>query len=111
MLQLDLPALGEQSFRHYIHSEGVAVVFGQVQDYTQLFTQSQLAPVAKAVEKRRKEFSTGRQFSMLAQRVLGLPPAFVEHAEDRSPRWPDGVLGSISHTDTLALVVLMRSGQ
>lgn len=111
MLQLNLPRLGECASTDYLNTQGVAVVFGRVQDYTQAFTESQLKPVARAVDKRRKEFSTGRQFAMQAQRTLGVPPAFVEHAEDRSPRWPADLMGSISHTDTLALVVLMRKAQ
>ncbi len=45
-----------------------------------------------------------------ALRRLGVDPcALVPHA-DRSPRWPDGIAGSITHTRELCLVALARRG-
>lgn len=111
MLRLDIPPLGQRSSVDYLLDDQVAVVCGRVLNYTQSFTGSQMEPVARAVAKRRNEFSTGRWLAMMAQRSLGLSPQFVKRGEDRSPRWPDGLIGSISHTDNLALVVLMRSAE
>lgn len=111
MLRLDIPPLGQRASIDYLLDDQVAVVFGRVRDYTQSFTGRQMAPLAKAVAKRRNEFSTGRLFAMKAQHSLGLSPQFVERAENRSPRWPSGLVGSISHTDSLALVVLMSGSE
>ncbi|GAA0234777.1 4'-phosphopantetheinyl transferase superfamily protein [Saccharothrix mutabilis subsp. mutabilis] len=53
--------------------------------------------VAKAVDKRRKEFTTGRHCARLALGRLGLPPVPLPPGERRAPVWPDGVVGSITH--------------
>jgi 4'-phosphopantetheinyl transferase EntD len=60
---------------------------------------------------RQREFAAARGCARVALRRLGIEPcALVPHA-DRSPRWPDGVAGSISHTRELCLVALARRGR
>ncbi|XVV01538.1 4'-phosphopantetheinyl transferase family protein [Actinosynnema sp. CA-248983] len=53
--------------------------------------------VAKAVDKRRREFTTGRHCARLALGRLGFPPVPLPPGEKRAPVWPDGVVGSITH--------------
>jgi 4'-phosphopantetheinyl transferase EntD len=62
--------------------------------------------VARAVEKRRSEFATGRA---LAHRLLGQwgaedAPLLPELR--RAPAWPAGLLGSISHSVGLCVVAV-----
>jgi 4'-phosphopantetheinyl transferase EntD len=64
------------------------------------------ALVAGAVQKRGKEFATGR---LLARRLL----AKLGHADfellrdsDRVPIWPEDVVGSISHKEDLCIVAV-----
>ncbi len=62
---------------------------------------------------RRKEFIAGR---VLAQRCLvdlGQPPGLIRCGVDREPLWPNGVVGSITHTGsfTAAAVWLPNMGQ
>ncbi|MDX1822774.1 MAG: 4'-phosphopantetheinyl transferase superfamily protein [Paracoccaceae bacterium] len=64
--------------------------------------------VARAVPKRRDEFIAGRAVARLAMARLGLPPHPIPAAPDRSPVWPDGVTGSISHTGGICAAVLSR---
>ncbi|WP_433802736.1 4'-phosphopantetheinyl transferase family protein [Actinomycetospora sp. CA-084318] len=54
--------------------------------------------VAKAVATRRAEFTTARSCAREALAALGAPAAAVPVGEKRSPVWPDGVVGSITHT-------------
>jgi 4'-phosphopantetheinyl transferase EntD len=54
--------------------------------------------VANAVAKRRAEFTTGRFCARSALAELGSPAEAVPVGEKRSPVWPDGVVGSITHT-------------
>ncbi|MEJ2866609.1 4'-phosphopantetheinyl transferase superfamily protein [Actinomycetospora sp. OC33-EN08] len=54
--------------------------------------------VAQAVATRRAEFTTGRACARAALAGLGAPAASVPVGEKRSPVWPDGVVGSITHT-------------
>lgn len=64
--------------------------------------------VARAVEKRRREFATGRSLARQALTELGVESGPLLVAEDRSPVWPAGVVGSITHCDgfTAAAVAL-----
>jgi 4'-phosphopantetheinyl transferase EntD len=55
------------------------------------------ACVARAVERRRREFTTGRHCARAALGRLGLTPAAIVKGERGAPRWPEGVVGSITH--------------
>jgi 4'-phosphopantetheinyl transferase EntD len=55
------------------------------------------AAVARAVEKRRREFATVRHCAREALARLGLPPAPIVPGPRGAPRWPDGVVGSMTH--------------
>jgi 4'-phosphopantetheinyl transferase EntD len=55
------------------------------------------ALVAKAVEKRRREFTTARGCARSALAALGVPPAPILAGERGAPRWPPGFVGSITH--------------
>lgn len=54
--------------------------------------------VARAVATRRAEFTTARACAREALAELGVPAAAVPVGEKRAPVWPDGVVGSITHT-------------
>lgn len=53
------------------------------------------ALVAKAVDKRRREFATARGCARSALAAFGFPPASIMTGENGAPRWPAGVVGSI----------------
>ena len=53
--------------------------------------------VARAVEARRREFTTGRHCARLALGRLGVPPVAIGRGPLGAPTWPDGVVGSITH--------------
>lgn len=53
--------------------------------------------VARAVEKRRAEFTAGRACARRALSRLGVPPVPIPRGERGCPRWPAGVVGSITH--------------
>lgn len=55
------------------------------------------ASVARAVDRRRQEFTTVRHCARLAMMRLGIPPAAVVPGPQRSPTWPAGVVGSMTH--------------
>lgn len=61
------------------------------------------AAIARAVTKRREEFVAGRLAARCAMRALGYPDRAVPMAEDRSPIWPEGLVGSISHCSFAAV--------
>jgi 4'-phosphopantetheinyl transferase EntD len=55
------------------------------------------AVVRQAVERRRREFTTARWCARQAMARLGRPPAAVLHGPRGEPRWPAGLVGSITH--------------
>lgn len=67
--------------------------------------------IARAVEKRRREFIGGRVCAREAMTALGLPCAPILPGPDRAPVWPDGVVGTITHTDTWCAAAIARVGE
>ena len=64
------------------------------------------AAVARANDKRRREFRAGRAAARQAMQEMGLPAVAIPAGEDRAPVWPDDVTGSITHNDTLCIAVI-----
>lgn len=56
------------------------------------------AQVAGAVLRRRVEFAAGRLCARRALARLGITGFPLRNGPDRAPRWPGGVVGSITHT-------------
>ncbi|QUQ68519.1 4'-phosphopantetheinyl transferase family protein [Kutzneria sp. CA-103260] len=53
--------------------------------------------IVRAVDKRRREFSTVRYCARQAMKALGLPESPILPGERGAPQWPDGVVGSMTH--------------
>jgi enterobactin synthetase component D / holo-[acyl-carrier protein] synthase len=71
-------------------------------------SKKEAAALDNVADKRKREFATARALAR-----EGLESFFNVHsfdllnAEDRSPIWPQGIEGSISHSDTRAWVALV----
>lgn len=55
------------------------------------------AVLGRAVEKRRREFATGRACARRALAQLGIAPQAIPAGPRGEPQWPGGVVGSITH--------------
>ena len=55
--------------------------------------------IARSVAKRRNEFVTVRHCARVAMERLGVPPSPILKGEKGEPRWPDGVVGSLTHCE------------
>ncbi len=73
-----------------------------------LFPGEEIA-VARAVDKRRREFIAGRTCARRAMAALGELAAPIPQGEDRAPVWPEGLVGSITHTDTWCAAAVART--
>jgi 4'-phosphopantetheinyl transferase EntD len=69
--------------------------FGDLADVT-LFPEEE-AVIAKAVAKRRGEFTTARGCARAALAKIGVPPVPILPGPRGAPQWPEGVVGSITH--------------
>ncbi|NES14213.1 MULTISPECIES: 4'-phosphopantetheinyl transferase [Micromonospora] len=63
----------------------------------------------RAVPGRRRDFTAGRVCARRALAGLGVPPAPVPSAPDRSPVWPPGVVGTITHTRDYCAAAVARA--
>jgi len=70
---------------------------------------SEAAQVAKAVDKRQREFAAARGLARGLFESLGLVAGPLLNGEDRAPIFPDGVVGSITHTAGYCGVVVGRA--
>lgn len=68
------------------------------------------APIARAAPRRRAEWLAGRRCASEALRLLTGQGACPGMAPDRSPLWPGGTLGSISHSGDAAIAIAARAG-
>ncbi|MFD3992800.1 4'-phosphopantetheinyl transferase [Streptomyces sp. NPDC058583] len=67
------------------------------------------AVVRNAVDSRRREFTTVRMCARRALADLGLPPVPVLPGEGGAPRWPEEVVGSLTHCTGYRGAVLGRA--
>jgi 4'-phosphopantetheinyl transferase EntD len=63
---------------------------------SELFPEEE-ALLTKAVDKRRREFTTGRHCARRALAALGVAAGPILRGPRGEPQWPDGVAGSITH--------------
>lgn len=103
-LMMSRPALHDALFPRgvIVHSGAPADVDGPLFD-------EEAAQIARAVEKRRAEYRAARVLARRALAELGLREAAIINARDRSPIFPEGSVGTITHTRSLCLVALARS--
>lgn len=64
------------------------------------------ACLPRAVDSRLREFAAGRRAARRAMTALGQPAQAILHRADRAPAWPEGLSGSITHTENLAIAVV-----
>ncbi len=67
--------------------------------------------VVCAVPRRRLEFAAGRHCARRAMETLGHTTVSLPRRPDRTPGWPDGIVGSITHTNTWAAAAVGRRDQ
>jgi 4'-phosphopantetheinyl transferase EntD len=77
--------------------EVVATAVAGDSDWSAALLPEEEACVAGAGPRRRREFAAGRACAREALSRLGLERAALPRREDRTPAWPPGVVGSITH--------------
>lgn len=93
--------------RHCL-GDHVSVACETVSD-AQGLLEGELATVAKAIPKRQAEFAAGRRAARRALLPLGVKNVPLMAAKSRAPIWPQGVVGSITHDQGIALALAAKS--
>lgn len=75
-----------------------------------LFAEEQ-AVLGRAVEKRRREFTTARDCARRALAGLGVMPLAIPSGPRGEPRWPAGIVGSITHCDGYRACAVARASE
>jgi 4'-phosphopantetheinyl transferase EntD len=68
------------------------------------------AVLGRAVDARKREFTTARDCARRALVELGCPPAPILSGASREPVWPDGFVGSITHCQGYRAAAVARCG-
>lgn len=68
----------------------------------------ELPRIARAVPKRRREYTAGRLAARRALQAMGHDSVALPSDADRVPIWPQGITGSISHSGPYAVAVVSR---
>jgi 4'-phosphopantetheinyl transferase EntD len=87
-------------------SAAVVEARGEISDAS-LFPEEEQV-VARAVEKRRREFVTGRACARTALAKLGIEPQAIPSGPRGAPQWPAGIAGSITHCEGYRACALAR---
>lgn len=86
----------EGAFRRLLN-DGAAVAAAPCDALPRPLFAEELQATANMVERRRREFALGRDCARRALAALDVAPVALPMAADRSPVWPPGVVGSITH--------------
>jgi 4'-phosphopantetheinyl transferase EntD len=87
--------------------KGTAVAVDRIRP-SAAFDAKEEAAIARAVAHRRDEFTTGRRLAREALARLGCLASSLPPDPDRVPRWPDGFVGTISHSGGLCAALVGR---
>jgi 4'-phosphopantetheinyl transferase EntD len=71
-----------------------------------LFPLEQAILGSQALQRRRSHFALGRAAARDALVELGLAPTPIGRGPEREPLWPEGIVGTISHSGDLALAIV-----
>jgi len=91
--------------------EGVAIAVSNPKAPARGLFPAETRIVENAIERRRCEFAAGRRAARQAMAELGVVQQPVPSSDDRAPIWPDGLVGSISHTGDFCIAAVARADQ
>jgi 4'-phosphopantetheinyl transferase EntD len=78
-------------------------------EFVNLSDQIASPPNHQFSRKRLTDFSNGRYCATKALEQIGIENAIIPIGEDREPIWPEGIVGSISHCDSLTGAIVAKS--
>ena len=84
-----------------------ALACGRVEDHVRGLLPGERSGLARMGDVRRREYSSGRRVARYALEMLGVHGSAV-NARGRVPVWPRGIVGSITHSRSLALAMVGR---
>ncbi len=77
----------------------------------ELLSEAEKSIIERASAQRVSHFSTGRYCAKQALKQVGIANAEILMSEDKQPLWPEGIVGSISHTKNMVGAVVADAGK
>jgi hypothetical protein len=77
---------------------GIEIILGSISETLPALTKRECESAGDVTSKRMLELKTGRHFAKQALAIFGIEGVELPVGLDRSPAWPEGVTGSITHT-------------
>jgi 4'-phosphopantetheinyl transferase EntD len=93
---------------HWLDADTV-LVLNVLGDYRAALLPNELAIVGEMTLQRSLEFASGRHEGRLALAAIGQPPASIPMGAGGEPIFPQGVVGSLSHTSRHAAALVSRA--
>lgn len=81
---------------------------GNVPESDELYPE-EITHLRRSVPKRRADFTTARRCARTALAQLGVPRPPMVPGERGAPRWPDGIVGSMTHCAALRAAAVARA--
>jgi 4'-phosphopantetheinyl transferase EntD len=88
---------------------GAVFSLGRVVEPAPPLRPAEIVAAERMAPPRLREFAAGRHRAREALALLGVAPVDLPVGRDRSPGWPAGTVGSISHAAGLVLAVAART--
>ncbi len=92
-----------------LFSDAVVTWEALAADWTGVLLAAEAEQIRDAGAKRRREFTAGRVCARAALARLGIEDFPLLSDPDRVPRWPPGIVGSLSHTGSWCGVAVARA--
>lgn len=97
------------NLHHLLPAEVICLESSQDDGVRGLYPE-ELAQVGNAIAARQAEFATGRRLAHEALARIGADPMPLLAGADRAPRWPQGVVGSLTHCAGYRAVAVAPAG-
>jgi 4'-phosphopantetheinyl transferase EntD len=95
---------------HWLDADTV-LVLSVLSDYRAALLPDELGIAREMTLQRSLEFASGRHVARLALTAIGQPPASIPIGTGGEPIFPDGVVGSLSHTSRHAGALVSRANR
>lgn len=103
---MDLEALRQRLSNEVGPDVGIACK--SVEGDPQLLWPVEREAVQRAIPRRQREFASGRVAAREALAQIAWPAEAIPCASDRSPVWPQGLVGSIAHNAQVCVAMVGR---
>jgi len=92
---------------HTLLSAGACqAAVGRVADHRSALSDDERQHIGHAVESRQLAYSTGRYLAKRALAELDVPVESIPTHPSRRPVWPEGIVGSITHSRRYAIAIV-----